>query len=50
VPIDPELGTAVGEGRNYLEAFSGSGTFDAVMKMIEPLHALSMSDNAAAEG
>ena len=44
VPIDPELGASVGEGKNYLEAFEGSGTYDAVMKMIAPLDALSLAD------
>jgi Mrp family chromosome partitioning ATPase len=37
IPIDPQLGQLVGEGQNYLEAFEGSGTFTAVMNIVQPL-------------
>lgn len=50
IPIDPQLGTAVGEGTNYLEAFAGSGTYDAVMQIVAPLHALAAGDAERAAG
>lgn len=37
IPIDPQLGLAVGEGQNYLEAFEGSGTYSAVMGIASAL-------------
>ncbi len=40
IPIDPQLGQAVGEGQNYIEAIEGSGTFAAVMAVAQPLVAL----------